>query len=112
MVGEGTVQDFSPGGCRILSFTPAVPGSGVELCIYPDETSGGLLIQLATVCWARDYEFGVAFVAIDPEVTPQLAHLWSESRSYGVGSCNQTLRFWRQARRLVVAFASRETGLG
>ena len=56
IVGEGTVRDFSPGGCRIRSFTPPPPGSDVELCIYPDDTSGGLAIQLATVCWVRDYE--------------------------------------------------------
>ena len=77
VVGEGMVHDFSPGGCRIRSFTPPLPGSDVELCIYPDDTSGGLVIQLAKVCWARDYEFGVAFVAIDPEVTQQLASMWS-----------------------------------
>lgn len=77
VVGEGVVRDFSPGGCRIRSFTPPLPGSDVELCIYPDDTSGGLAIQLAKVCWARDHEFGVAFVAIDPEVTQQLVSLWS-----------------------------------
>ncbi|NOS77769.1 MAG: PilZ domain-containing protein [Nitrospira sp.] len=77
IVGEGMVCDFSPGGCRIRSFTPPLPGSDVELCIYPDDSSGGLVIQLAKVCWVRDYEFGVAFVAIDPEVTQQLASLWS-----------------------------------
>jgi len=49
----------------------------VELCIYPDDTHGGLVIQSSTVCWARDCEFGVAFVIIDPEVTQQLASLWS-----------------------------------
>ena len=77
VVGEGLVHDFSPGGCRIRSFTPPQPGSDVELSIYPDDISGGLVIQLAKVCWVRDYEFGVAFVVIDPEVTQQLAFLWS-----------------------------------
>lgn len=77
VAGEDRVRDFSPGGCRIRSFTPSPPGSDVELCIYPDDTHGGLAIQLATVCWVRDHEFGVAFVAIDPEVTQQLASLWS-----------------------------------
>ncbi len=71
------MHDFSPGGCRIRIFGPPLPGSAVELCIYPDDTHGGLAIQLATVCWVRDYEFGVAFVAIGPEVTQQLASLWS-----------------------------------
>lgn len=83
IIGEGTVRDFSPGGCRIRSFTPPLPGSDVELCIYPDDTSGGLVIQSATVCWVRDYEFGVAFVAIDPEVTQQLASLWSSHAASG-----------------------------
>lgn len=83
IVGEGLVRDFSPGGCRIRSFTPPLPGSDVELCIYPDDTSGGLVIQLAKVCWVRDYEFGVAFVAIDPEVTQQLASLWSALAASG-----------------------------
>ncbi|MDP3090786.1 MAG: PilZ domain-containing protein [Nitrospira sp.] len=77
VVGEGMIRNFSPGGCRIRSFASPPPGSEVELCIYPDDTSGGLAIQLATVCWARDCEFGVAFVAIDPEVTQQLGSLWS-----------------------------------
>ena len=77
VVGEGLVRDFSPGGCRIRSSTPPLAGSDVELCIYPDDASGGLAIQLANVCWVRDYEFGVAFVAIDPEVTQQLASMWS-----------------------------------
>ena len=77
VVGEGMVCDFSPGGCRIRSFTLPLPGSDVELCIYPDNVHAGLAIQLAKVCWARDGEFGVAFVAIDPEVTQELASLWS-----------------------------------
>ena len=75
--GDGRVCDFSPGGCRIRSFTPPPPGPDVELCIYPDEASGGLVIQVAKVCWVRDQEFGVAFVAIDSEVTQQLVSLWS-----------------------------------
>ncbi len=77
VVGEGMVLDFSPNGCRIRSFTPPLPGSDVELCIYPDDSSGGLVIQSSTVCRVRDYEFGVGFVAIDPEVTQQLASMWS-----------------------------------
>jgi antitoxin (DNA-binding transcriptional repressor) of toxin-antitoxin stability system len=32
---------------------------------------------VAKVCWVRNYEFGMAFVAIDPEFTQQLASLWS-----------------------------------
>jgi hypothetical protein len=59
------------------SVTPPLPGADVDLCLYPDDTSGGLVIQLAKVCWGRYYEFGVAFVVIDPEVTQQLASLWS-----------------------------------
>lgn len=77
------VHDFSPGSCRILSFALPLPGSDVELCIYPDDTHGGLAIQLASVCWARDDEFGVAFVAIDPEITQQLASLWSALAPHG-----------------------------
>ena len=83
IVGEGLVRDCSPGGCRIRSVTPPLPGSAVELCIYPDDTSGGLVIQSATVCWVRDDEFGVAFVAIDPAVTQQLASMWSARKSSG-----------------------------
>jgi len=83
IVGEGMVCDFSPGGCRIRSFTPPPPGSDVELCIYPDDASGGLVIQVAKVCWVRDHEFGVAFVAIDPEVTQQLDSLWSALAPHG-----------------------------
>ena len=64
-------------------FTPPLPGADVDLCIYPDDASGGLAIQLATVCWVRDYEFGVAFVAIDPEVTQQLASMWSALATSG-----------------------------
>jgi hypothetical protein len=51
--------------------------------LHPDDTHGGLVIQLANVCWVRDYEFGVAFVAIDPKVTQQLASLWSALVSPG-----------------------------
>ena len=83
IVGKGTVHDGFPGGCRMQSFRPLLPGSDVELCLYPDDTSGGLVIQSATVCWVRDYKFGVAFVAIDPEVTQQLASMWSARKPSG-----------------------------
>jgi PilZ domain len=83
VVGEGMVCDFSPGGCRIRSFTTPLPGSKVELCIYPDETHGGLAIQSAAVCWARDHEFGVAFVAVDPEIMQQLTSMWSALAPHG-----------------------------
>ena len=77
VAGEGLVLDCSPNGCRIRSFAPPLPGSDVDLCMYPDDRSGGLVIQSSTACWARDHEFGVAFVAIDPEGTQQLASMWS-----------------------------------
>jgi hypothetical protein len=83
VVGEGMVSDLSPGGCRMRSFTPPLPGSDVELCLYPDDTSGGLAIQLATVCWVRDCDVVVAFVAIDSEVTQQLASMWSALAPHG-----------------------------
>jgi hypothetical protein len=48
----------------------------ISVCIRTTE-SGGLVMQSSTACWARDHEFGVAFVAIDPEGTQQLASMWS-----------------------------------
>ncbi|MEK6634612.1 MAG: hypothetical protein AABY94_14920, partial [Nitrospirota bacterium] len=48
VVGEGLVLDCSPNGCRIRSFAPPLPGSDVDLCMYPDDRSGGLVIQSST----------------------------------------------------------------
>jgi hypothetical protein len=76
MPSEGLVEDLSPGGCRIMSLDPVKMGDDLELHIFPDESHAELFIQKAKVCWMRGQEFGVAFIAIQPDVLKRLIQVW------------------------------------
>lgn len=75
VAGEGELQDLSPGGCRIASAIEVSFGSELELCIFPGEEANPLVVDGASVRWARAREFGLAFIQIRPEVQRQIAQL-------------------------------------
>ncbi len=70
--GEGTVVDFSLGGCRITWDGSVTPGSMLEMRFQLPEQSSPVDIGLATVRWARGTEFGVEFLQVRKEVEQRL----------------------------------------
>jgi hypothetical protein len=74
--GEGLMEDLSPGGCRIMSMDTVKIGDDLELHIFPGESHSELFIQKAKVCWTRGHEFGVAFIAVQPDVLKRLIQVW------------------------------------
>ncbi len=75
VAGDGELKDLSPGGCRIASAVAAPVGAELECCIFPGDEGNPFTIDTATVCWARDQEFGLAFTQVRPGVKQQLVQL-------------------------------------
>ena len=75
VAGDGELKDLSPGGCRVTSSVLAQVGTELEFCIFPADEDNPFIIDAATVRWARDQEFGLAFTQVRPSVQQQLVQL-------------------------------------
>lgn len=75
VAGDGELCDLSSGGCRVTSGVGVNVGAELELCIFSDDDPNPLMIDGATVRWARLHEFGVAFTKIRPPVQRRINDL-------------------------------------
>ena len=91
--GQGTVQELSRVGCRILGNDPVVAGETLSVRITLPN-SKPLTIEHATVRWVKGLEFGIAFGQLEKREADRLQHLLNallESGSYSgrpTGSLN------------------------
>jgi len=77
--GEGVLQDLSHYGCRIKSDTSLQLGTELELCFYYGSREAvPITVELATVRWARDKEFGVRFLRLQSQEEARLHHVIAE----------------------------------
>ncbi len=76
LAGDGDLSDLSPGGCRILSTVSVLPGTEVELCIFPGDDAHPILIDGAIVRWCQPNAFGLSFTKIRGSVQRQLTDVW------------------------------------
>jgi len=77
--GEGFLQDLSHYGCRMESDTSLQPGTELELCFfYGSREAVQIRIELATVRWAKDQEFGVKFLRLQSHEEARLRHMIAE----------------------------------
>src|SRR5215212_8966422 len=56
--GEGTILNFSPGGCLIVSEIPVMIGQPYQLIIQSPLALAPITIDSALVRWAHAHEFG------------------------------------------------------
>lgn len=77
--GEGFLQDLSHYGCRMESDTALQPGTELELCFfYGSQEAVPIRVELATVRWAKDREFGVKFIRLQSHEDARLRHVIAE----------------------------------
>lgn len=76
MAGEGELRDFSPGGCKVRSPIAVALNVELELSIFAGDEARPFVIDGASVRWARNQEFGLAFTQIRPEGQGQVAQLY------------------------------------
>ncbi len=71
--GVGVVSNLSTGGCKVASSTPADRGTYLELRIFlTRDPKSPMKVDLATVRWAQEQEFGVEFITVRPEEQARL----------------------------------------
>jgi hypothetical protein len=74
--GEGFLKDISHYGCRMESGTSLQPGTELELCFfYGLREAVPIKVDLSTVRWAKDQEFGVKFLRLQPHEEARLRHV-------------------------------------
>ena len=79
VAGEGVLQDLSHHGCRMKSDTSLHPGTELELCFfYGSREAEPIRVELATVRWAKDQEFGVKFLRLQSHEEARLRHVIAE----------------------------------
>lgn len=77
--GEGFLQDLSHYGCRMESDTPLRPGTELELCLFFGAGEAvPIRVELATVRWATDHEFGVKFLRLQSHEEARLRRVIAE----------------------------------
>jgi len=77
--GEGFLQDLSHYGCRMESDTSLQPGTELDLCLfYGSREAVQIRIELATVRWAKDQEFGVKFLRLQSHEEARLRQVIAE----------------------------------
>lgn len=77
--GEGFLQDLSHYGCRMESDTSLQPGTELELCFfYGAQETVPIRVELATVRWAKEREFGVKFLRLQSHEDARLRHVIAE----------------------------------
>lgn len=65
--GEGTVLSLSTKGCRVECETPIAQGTDLAMSLFMPDDQGPMKIELATVRWTREGEFGLEFISMQPE---------------------------------------------
>ena len=77
IAGEGIIKDLSLSGSYIIGNTPVSVGMVLVLEIFVPGDPELLLIDRATVKWAKGSKFGVDFDAPQPKVAERITKLIS-----------------------------------
>ncbi|MEC4890683.1 MAG: response regulator [Nitrospira sp.] len=73
IAGEGTITDLSLSGSRIAGNVPVLAGMVLTLQLFVPGDPEPVLIDRATVQWAKESAFGVDFGALPPKTAARIA---------------------------------------
>ncbi len=76
--GEGSVIDLSIRGCRVDSNVTVMTGTTLELRIHVAKQEQPIAVDQAIVRWARNHQFGVEFMSLQPGEWARLQRLVKE----------------------------------
>ena len=71
-VGEGILTNLSLMGCSVMSDREVLCGSEVRVSVLLPNQMPTLSIDLGTIKWVRDHEFGVEFLRLPLEARQRL----------------------------------------
>lgn len=63
-IGEGTMHDLSPAGCRVECEREVLQGSYMTLRLLLPDGIRSLIVELAAVRWVRKGYFGIEFLRL------------------------------------------------
>jgi PilZ domain-containing protein len=69
---EGTVQDLSKTGCKILGTTQPIMGHDLALILYLDDGKAPLCLAGAQITWVKGLSFAIRFPRLTPEERKRL----------------------------------------
>ena len=67
LVGEGTVINLSMGGFAVESDQPVRPGMTLKLRVFLPDAEKPIVVEQATIQWAREGKFGLKTLLIGTE---------------------------------------------
>jgi len=71
-VGEGILTNLSLMGCSVMSDREVLCGSEVRVSVLLPNQMPALAIDLGTIKWVQDHEFGVEFLRLPLEAQQRL----------------------------------------
>lgn len=69
---EGTVQDLSKTGCKILGTTQPIMGNDLALFLYLDDGKAPLCLAGAQITWVKGLSFAIRFPRLTPDERKRL----------------------------------------
>lgn len=92
---EGTLQDLSKTGCKILGKTQPVMGGDLTLHLYIEDGGAPLCITGGQVTWVKGLSFAIRFPRLTPEERKRLQEvIW---RNVTLSSANHNRTAFRIA---------------
>ena len=64
---EGTLQDLSKTGCKVLGNTQPVMGGDLTLHLYIEDGGAPLCLRGGQVTWVKGFSFAIRFPRLTPE---------------------------------------------
>lgn len=71
-VGEGILNNLSFRGCSVLCDQEVLCGSDVRVSVLLPDQTPALSIELGTIKWVQDHQFGVEFLRLAVEARQRL----------------------------------------
>ena len=78
--GQGSILNISQGGCAVQGSRRVPEQALLRLCIQPSDWIEQIVVENASVKWARGRDFGVEFMNVEAHSRDQIQQLLGEMK--------------------------------
>ncbi len=87
---EGTLQDLSKTGCKILGTTQPVMGDDLTLFLYLDDGKTPMCLAGGQITWVKGLSFAIRFPRLTPEERKRLQEVIWKNVTFSPANSHRT----------------------